>query len=610
MLLYRLGMNWKMTWLIWTLIMGIPQFLPALTIEEGILDPRLRQAWEKVKINRPTEALESLSAIPQNPVSAVYYHFIYGRALEKLEKSSEAMDHYRSAYFCAPSEALKELTLLERADGYFRIKNYYESKTSYSLFIKQFNHSGHIERANMGMAQSLTRIGALAEALPYYERSGSGVEAQLGKANLLHRLGRFKEAHEGYLKGIALNKSVFINSEENLLFFGENLQQMGKDQEAASYLRTPFKNPVWKLKADFDLGLMALKEQKWEEAQKYFQSARTSTERKTKQEALVHLAEALWGAGKKMEAKKLFLDYKRENPSGKVNTETQLKLVQLDMEEGQTEQASNGIKELIQRTHPKKETIQALEGVILKLKDKDPQRLSLLWNSIGQKLLPLCDEAFLMQLVDSLKKFGKPFVEIQQWLVQHGSQMAKINALIALATYQTATGNSIGALNSIKTLKKFKVTGDEILRLEAGILYAREEYGQAIERLLSVKKMEPRDIPLLEETLLSARDLNKALTVFEKTLTRIEGNSGNYIKLADLLYQRGNRKTALQYYQKALEKDPLNEWALFRTGSLLHGEEAQKKWAGIKNENSLVGRLAKASLREKEVERKFEENFK
>jgi tetratricopeptide (TPR) repeat protein len=602
-------MKWKLFGLIGILLLGLPGFLPALTIEEGIIELRLKHAWEKVKADRPSEALETLSFFPKNSDTAVYFHFISGRALEKLRKYSEAMEHYRSAFFYAPPGELKELTLLERADGYFRIRNYYESKISYGLFLKQFSRSKYIQKANWGMAQSLFRIGVLAEALPYYERAGEGVEVSLGQANLHHRLGNVKEAHEWYLKGMSQNKSIFLGSEEYLFYYGENLQQMGRDQEALQYLTRTFDNPVWKKKADLILGLIALKQRKWEEAQKYFQSARSSPDRKTKQEALFHLAEAQWGAGKKIEAQKLFREYVGETPSGKVNGETLLKLAQLDLEEERLDQFCKWIRAFVQEADPKKETIPELEGLILKLIDKNPQRMILLWNSIGQKLLRLSGESFLVQVADGLKKFGKPFVEIQQWLAKHGSRKIKIQSLMALASYHIAVGNLPAALISIKSLKNLKVPGDEILRLEAGIFYANQDYDATVERLLSIKKIVAQDIPLLEGTILYARNLNQALIVFEKALIRLDGNSDHYIKLADILYEKGKKKGALEYYQKALVKDPLNEWALFRTGSLMTGEEAQKKWAAIKNENSLVGRLAKAGLKEKALECRFMETF-
>jgi tetratricopeptide (TPR) repeat protein len=135
------------------------------------------------------------------------------------------------------------------------------------------------------------------------------------------------------------------------------------------------------------------------------------------------------------------------------------------------------------------------------------------------------------------------------------------------------------------------------------------DYGMASERLLALKKMDTKDLSLLGDTLTSVRDGNKALAVFEKNLLRLGGNSDAYIKLADGLYEKGKKKEALQYYQKALENDPLNEWALYRAGSLMAGVEAQKMLGRIKNENSLLGKFAKSSLKEIEIQKKIGESF-
>ena len=39
----------------------MPGFLPAMTIEEGIVAPELKKAWELTKANRPADALRYLS---------------------------------------------------------------------------------------------------------------------------------------------------------------------------------------------------------------------------------------------------------------------------------------------------------------------------------------------------------------------------------------------------------------------------------------------------------------------------------------------------------------------------------------------------------------------
>ncbi|MBI5607153.1 MAG: tetratricopeptide repeat protein [Deltaproteobacteria bacterium] len=590
-----------------TLIFSIPASLPARSLEEGIIDPGLQKSWALIKANRPAEAIQFLAAYRPAPETRVYYHFCYGRALERVQKPFEAMEHYRMAYLLAPQGELKELAFLERAEGYHRIKNYYEAKTVYKIFLTQFNQSKYLGKAHLGAAQTLSALGLLPESLEHYEKAGKGQDAIFGRANILHRLGRLKEADAAYSEGISRGKEYLMQSGENLYYYGKNLQLMGREQESVQYLALSLKDPVFKNNSEVALGQVALKARKFDEAQKYLKSALTSSDTKIGQEALFNLAEAQSGAGKINEARQTLQEYQWKYPAGKNYEDILIKLARLDIQGERFEQASGWIKALSLRSPLKKETLSELEGFFLKMKEKDPNRMASLWGLVGQKLLNTSREPFLLVMAESLQGTGK--LALLQWLVKNGSGRVKIQSLITLVQYYVEAGNQDLALEGLNALKNHKVTGDQILRLEARILHARMEYRAASERILSLKKMESQDLPLFEDTLSSAKDVPKALAVFEKNLRRLDGNANIYIQLADLLYDQGKKKEALTYYQKALEKDPLNEWALYRAGTLSSGEEAEKILGRIKASNSILSKLAKVSLREKDVQRKMGEHY-
>ncbi|MBI4766016.1 MAG: tetratricopeptide repeat protein [Deltaproteobacteria bacterium] len=587
-----------------TIICWVPEILPALTLEEGVISPELKKALHLTDTGHPAEALRSLSGKKTDPSTATYYHFVYGRVLEKMNKTGEALEHYRSAYFHAPSEELKALAFLERAEAYFRIHNYYEAKTVFNLFLKKYGQSNQVTRAHLGLAQSLARIGNFSEALLYFEKAGEGPVALLGKADVLHRLGRFEEAHLQYLKGIAGDKHYFLNSPEHLFYYGENLFQMGNDQDALQYLTSNMADPSFKKKANLVLGRLALKTRKFEEASKLFSSALTAPDTLTRQEALFYLAETQASAGHKTQARQGYQEYWAKYPAGKDYEEALIKLGKLDLEEGRLEQSDRWIKELSCRSALKEKTLKELEWFLLKLKEKAPLRMVSLWNFIGPKLLNISREPFLLLMTAALKGQVKPYLELQQWLAKNGSEPVKIQSSVALVQYQVDTGNLGGAKERIRTLRTLKVAGDEILRLEARISHAQMDYATACERLLSLKKMEAGDLSLFQDTLLSARNVKAALGVFEKNLLRLGGNSSAYIKLADIYHEKGKKKEALHYYQKALENDPLNEWALYRAGHLMTGEEGRNLLSRIKSENSLLGKIAKAGLKEIEIQKK------
>jgi tetratricopeptide (TPR) repeat protein len=228
-----------------------------------------------------------------------------------------------------------------------------------------------------------------------------------------------------------------------------------------------------------------------------------------------------------------------------------------------------------------------------------------LWNFIGPKLLNISREPFLLIMATALKGQRKPYLELQQWLAKNGSEPVKVQSLAALVRVQVDAGNLGEAMEGIRTLRNLKAAGDEIIRLEARIDYAKMDYAAACERLLSLKKMEAGDLPLLQDTIHSARNVDTAMAVFEKNLLKLGGNSPAYIKMADIYHEKGKKKEALQYYQKALENDPLNEWALYRAGHLMAGEEGRTLLGRIKSENSLLGKMTKAGLKEIEIQKKL-----
>lgn len=597
-------MNRKIILLLLVFLFSRPQNLKALTLEEGIADPPLKKAWEFVLADRPTDALTVLSNYRPNPEARVYYHFILGKSLEKNQKLSEAMEHYRTAYLYAPPGELKEVALLERAAAYRRIKNYDEAKLTYNLFLSHYPKSKYWEKGCLGMAHSLAAIGLLPKALYYYERAGDSLEVLYAKAVTLHRLGQWQKAHELFSRGLTRDKIYLVNSEELTYYYGENLHQIGKDQEAIPYLSTTLKDPILKMKANIALGKIALKSGKKEEAVNYFNSALSSTDRKVKQEALFQLAEAQLGAGKKTEARQIFQEYLQKYPTGKAQEVVHLKLATLDMEEGRFEQAGKRFKAVVLVAHPTQEALIGMERCLLQMKEKDPAQMVSVWKAVSRKFLEPSREPFLLLMSEALKGSGKPYLELHRWLIKNGSLKAKVRSLLALAETQVEMGDLNSAWDTLTALKKGKVTGDDLLRLEARILHSRKDYGEAAERLLSIKKVGLQDLPLLEDCLSSARNGMKALAFFEKQVVLLGGNANNYITLADSYYQKGKKKEALQYYQKALEKDSLNEWALLRAGSLLTGEDARKMLGRI-NDGSLVGKLARINQREKEIEGKM-----
>ncbi|MEW6184202.1 MAG: tetratricopeptide repeat protein [Thermodesulfobacteriota bacterium] len=582
-----------------------PFHLSASGLEEGMVSPHLQKAWAFLEAERPHKALDCLSRGKTDPGQAPYYFFIRGRAWEKLSHPTQALADYRSAYFHAPSDTLKALALLERAEAYFRFKNFHEAKMVYSLFFSHFGMSAHLSRAHLGMANSLTALNILDKALGHYEQAGETAATFLGKAVVLHRLGRFQEAHDYFVKGTSLSKALFDQNPEFLFAFGENLLELGRDKEALDYLTSKRLDPVYKKKGELVMGRMALQAGNYLEAQKFFESALTSSDPSTKQQALYLLAETYVTTRKTAQARQALWEYWSKYPGGRHYESVLLMLAKIDLAAGREERSSRWLKELGTRSHLQEKTLLELEGLLLHLKDKDPRLMGSLWNIMGKRFLQVSREPFLLLMAKALKGSGESFVRLHQWLAQNGSEPVRMQSRVALIRQQIESGRLEEASRALSSLKTTKVPREEQLRLEAALLQARGDYRQVAKVLLSIKKVGPQDLSLLQESLALGGDIEQALPVIEKNINRLGGNSKIFSRLGDLYYTKGKAKEALNYYQKVLENDPLNEWALLRAGTLLKGEEARKLLGKIREENSLVGKFAKTGLRELELQKKM-----
>jgi tetratricopeptide (TPR) repeat protein len=605
LLLSSFGMKYFPVFFCFLFLLGQACLLSAAKLEEGMGSPHLKKAWVFLEAGRPQKALECLDREKTDPKDALYFYLIRGKSWEKMSQPNQALADYRSAYFHAPSPEKKALVLLERAEANLRLKYFDEAKWIYSLFFNQFSNSPDLPRAHLGIAQCLTALNALDEALPHYEQAGGTAAAFLGKALTLNRLGRFPEARDYFIKGITLNKALFEHNQEFILAFGENLLQLGYEQEAMTYLLSKRFDLIFKKKAELALGVMAFKTGNFPEAIKFFESAQTTSDQSTREQALSGLGETYLKSGKTAQARQAFGEYWSRYPGGKQYERALLILGKLDLEVGRAEAAGRWLKELGTRSHLQEKTLLEIEALLLHLKEKDPRLMGSLWSVLGPRFLQVSREPFLLLIAEGLKGSGKPYLLLQQWLAQNGSESVRMQSRAALVRHQIETGRLKEAGQALSSLKGTRLPKEEQLRLEAALLRARGEYRQASRILLSMKKIGPQDLSLLQESLLLGGDLEQALPAIEKNLTRLGGNGQIYSRLGDLYYAKGKKKEALHYYQKVLETDPLNEWALLRAGSLLKGEEAQKMLGKIRDEKSLVGKLAKSGLREMEIHKKM-----
>jgi|Deesub1362A_J573_1020465.scaffolds.fasta_scaffold00398_4 tetratricopeptide (TPR) repeat protein len=584
-------------------------FLPVFSWAsfEGLINsPALKEAWESVRTDRIFKARKILSAYKPEPESLAMYHFIYAKT---VENPLDAIEHLRWAYLYSTEDELKELALLQRADTYLELGYFQEARSDYLIFIKTFPASRYIKEAHKGLAKALMRLGVYREAIEHYEKAGDTPESLFGKANALQQLGLVKEAAKAYEKAMSRYKGYILSSDEALYYYGKNLRARGRLSEARKYLAS-VKGASYRDRAEICLGQIAMTQGRINEAIDHFSSALYSSSRDVRRTALLNLALAQIKAGRFQEAKANLEEIRYNYPYGKGYDEAILRLSRLYSREGDYTTAVSLLKELVFRLSPVKEALDEFEAILMEVKEKDTAQFIKLWKSVGPWLLDRSREKTLIEVADALKPAGEPFLEVSDWLLKHGSPRAKARSLTALTTYYAEVGDIKTAKKYLEEIKAIKRSSDDVFRAEAKVFYASGDFKSAAEKLLLIKELSEEDLSLLADTLTSAKDIKKAIEFYEKALRKVRVKEAeDYIALADVLYEQGEKAEALKYYKLSLEKEPDNEWVLYRIGVLSDRKEAERIFKKIGENNSVIGRLASARLKEFSVVKRMEEMF-
>jgi tetratricopeptide (TPR) repeat protein len=598
--------KWKVLLILLVLMMPVNSL--AESIDDIIKPQLLKKAWDLLKAQRPQEAINTISEYQADDSSLPYYYFIYGKALREIKKTSMAVENLRLAYIYSTGD-LRALSLLERANSYLDMEYFYEARIDYLRFIKEFSDSKYIQQAHLGLAKSLSEIGILKEALSHYELAGDTPDAVLGKANTLQRLGMVKEANDIYISVIQKNSEVIKKDDESLYYFGENLRLMNKYLEAKKYLSL-VRGSQFKAKASISLAMIATNESRMEEAIKYLNLALLSNDRKIKRQALLNLAEMHLRLGKMNEAISNLENIRYNYPYGSEYYEAILRLSGLYRQKGQFNRAGALLKEIVfSASSFKKEALDELEKTILDVIEKDKSLFIELWRSVGKWMFDNSREQTLLKIAEDLenKNILLSF-EIYSWLSRHGSKDIKIPSISAMSNFYADIGDANKAEEYIKMLKGMKISADDIKRMESRMLFLKGDAGSSAELLLSIKNLNSEDLALLGKTLTATKDIKKATAVYERALKEVGGDSWAHIRLADILYEQGRTAEALNYYKLAMDKDPSNEWVLYRISEIGNKDNEDNTLSKIKNDPVLM-RLSNIKLRELDINRKTMEIF-
>ncbi|MBI5741668.1 MAG: tetratricopeptide repeat protein [Nitrospirae bacterium] len=594
--------------------------------DSDFLPDKYIKAWDTLKKdNNAFRSITEFSARkPADAASLGAYHFIYGEALAVSKQYLAAIEQFRLAYVHSTNARLKEVALFRRAGIYMNMGFFHEAKLNYSVFIKDFPNSKFITRAHLGLANSLSETGSFDEAVEHYENAGKDPEALFNMANALQKLERVDEARKAYANAMLTGNSYLDKSPETYFLFAENLRTSGKTAEAKKLLIAVESGP-FRDSARISLGLIAMDEQGINEAIDYFESVAFSRNMKVKVKALFNLSLAYLKAGKLKESVSTLEQIRKSYPDSSMYDEALLVLAKLYRQEGRIKESVAMLKELVYGYRPPQEAFDELEEILMEASERRETgaegevRFTDLWREVGHWMLDESRGEFLIKIAAKLKPEGKPFLQLCAWLADNATGRTKIAAAIELADYYSGLENAataekyIGVAREAGRDSKIKETYDVTPRIEARINNINKNNEAALKRLMSARDFDSRDFALLRRIITglkeSGADIRQATAFYEKMINRAGGDADDYIGLADIIYEH-NEEKALAYYRDAHEKDPENEWAIYRIGMIVDMPETGEMLEKLQKSDSLVSRLAKTKLQEIRLVSKIEEVYK
>lgn len=575
----------------------------------NVTSQSLEKAMEYVQSGNSSEALRILSSYHPSSQDLSLYHYAYAKAYELSRRQYDSIAHFRLAYLYSKDDETKEQAFVERAEAYAKIGFHSEAALIFRIFLKNFPRSQRGERAFLGLADSLYRLGLFSEAKDAYERAGNSSRTLYGKANALHSMGKIKDAHEIYMAMLEKDRGYVESSQETLYNVGENLRLMGEVSTARIYFNSITASP-FKYRAFRSLGLIEFEEEHLDVAKKFFYSALQSPEKQLRRQVLLKLADIYIRQGRQDDAKSCLMEIRKQYPYGKDYDETLLMLSGLYKKEGNSKEATSLIKELVFRHQPDQRALNEFESLILEAEDKGREEFLNLWRAVGHWLLQPSRSQSILKIAKGLRNSGKPYLETCTWLSQYGSDEVKSESILLLADFYADLGDPVMAMKYLQ-IKGLAGKKDDVLRITAKIHRANAEYQKAARTLLAVKELNQGDLVFLTDLLESLQNDQKTMGFFKSALNRTGAPPWVYIKLADILYEMGERADALHYYTIAASlqqkmtgiRTPDLQWALYRISVLAPNADAKNTIESIqkKNNTDTFNRFSGLLLKESNV---------
>lgn len=577
---------------------------PAFSAETGETLPPLERAREFINSDKSDEALEVLSSFSPVHEELFAYHSLYAQTLVQMQQPFESIKHYRLAYLYAAAQSDKEGILLEWAEVYASMGFNAEAAVYFGMFLKKYPKSGLWERAELGLAEARYRLGEYREALAHFEKSGSSFRAECGRANTLQSLGKTAEAGDVYREIIKNDPEVVNSSPETLFNIGENHRLSGRLNDAKIYYAS-VKDDSVKYRSAIGLGQIALKEGNLEEALNQFKTAAQSPDRQVRRNAIMSRVEVLMQVKQYDEAEAVLREVMNSPFSGNQADAATLLLSKLYRTQGKFNEAVAVLKSSIYQRTPSRAALDEFESILFEMKERDREAFPKLWIGSGHWLLDPSRSASLVSFAQALRKSGKPFLDICNWLVRYGNEEAKSDARLLLAEFYADMGDQAAARRYLSRIRG-KGHGDEVLRITAKAHLAGHETMKAVTSIMSLHDPKESDMLMLLDAVKNTA-VSETIIRFCSARIRKTGTPPQLaVRFADLLAAAGRTREALEYYRSAVaggagtaKSAVLSdiEWAHYQISALTRGQDRTASLKAIQTGKNALSRYAVAELR-------------
>ncbi|MCG6550876.1 MAG: tetratricopeptide repeat protein [Candidatus Magnetominusculus sp. LBB02] len=580
----------------------------SLDLGKVLSTPELKQAWMYLEMDDFTHAESMLNGCYMNTTDAgAACNYIRARILDKQKNILGAIDAYRRVYTRTTNADLKQETLFRKSELFFEKKYYYEASSGFRQYAKLFPDGKNSEKAQMYLARCYDLTNKQADALDAYEKAGDSSTAIYGKANMLQRLGKTKEAQQVYAKAVEMDSEYMEKNDESRYYYAENLYQTGNIAKAREMFQQII-DVKYRDKISLALGTIAANSSNEKEAITYLIEASESKSTDIKAKALVQLAHIYAVAGKAPLAKQSLDALKRLSLDSKGKEERDMLFLDLYITEKNYKDAVKILNAMIVRNPNSKELVQRLETLMNDTAQFDKDQFIVLWTAYGVVFMDIAHEQLILRAAELLREGGgKPYTDILVWISQNLLDEQRQKALYELSQYYADMGEKTEAVKYLGQLKKYKIPPDDILRSEARVLYANNDLQGTYERLAALRHLKREDLPMLRDAVGAVKDKERALAFYEQVLKGMGGETGDALTMADNLYLIGRKDEAINYYKQVLAQDPSNEWALYRTGMLDNDTRSQESLKKLSEGNSQLSKFARSVLQGNSIDKKLEE---